>query len=55
MLERYLEDLEVGQSFGSGRFCIHEERIKSFAAQFDRQPFYSTRLLPSTLYSGSGS
>ena len=40
MLERYLEDFEVGQSFGSGRLCIHEERIKSFAAEFDPQPFH---------------
>jgi acyl dehydratase len=40
MLERYLEDFEVGQSFGSGRLCIDEKRIKSFAAEFDPQPFH---------------
>ena len=40
MNERYLEDFAVGQSFGSGRLRIEEERIKSFAAEFDPQPFH---------------
>jgi acyl dehydratase len=37
---RYLEDFAAGQTFGSGRSRIDEERIKSFAAEFDPQPFH---------------
>ena len=33
----YLEDLHAGQTFGSGRLKVTEERIKSFAAEFDPQ------------------
>ena len=40
MTERYLEDFEVGQHFSSGRIRISAERIKSFAAEFDPQPFH---------------
>jgi len=40
MTQRYLEDFAVGQTFGSGRLVIDEERIKSFAAEFDPQPFH---------------
>ena len=40
MRERYLEDFAVGQIFGSGRLVIDKERIKSFAAEFDPQPFH---------------
>lgn len=41
MTERYLEDFEVGQMFGgSTRIRIDHERIKSFAAEFDPQPFH---------------
>jgi acyl dehydratase len=41
MTERYLEDFEVAQTFGgSGRIRIDKERIKSFAAEFDPQPFH---------------
>jgi acyl dehydratase len=40
MTERYLEDFVVGQVFGSGRLRIDAERIKSFAAEFDPQPFH---------------
>lgn len=40
MAERYLEDFVVGQVFGSGRLRIVAERIKSFAAEFDPQPFH---------------
>ena len=36
----YLEDFAVGQRFGSGRLRIEKERIKSFAAEFDPQPFH---------------
>jgi acyl dehydratase len=40
MTERYLEDFAVGQTFGSGRLPIDEDRIKSFASEFDPQPFH---------------
>jgi acyl dehydratase len=40
MTERYLEDFEAGQTFRSGRIRIDADRIKSFAAEFDRQPFH---------------
>jgi acyl dehydratase len=37
---RYLEDFAVGQIYGSGRIAVERERIKSFAAEFDPQPFH---------------
>ena len=40
MTLRYLEDFEIGQTFSSGRFRIDADRIKSFAAEFDPQPFH---------------
>jgi acyl dehydratase len=40
MTKRYLEDFAVGQTFGSARLRIDAERIKSFAAEFDPQPFH---------------
>ena len=40
MTRRYLEDFALGQKFGSGRLTIDEQRIKSFAAEFDPQPFH---------------
>jgi acyl dehydratase len=36
----YLEDFEPGQKFGSGRLSVEAARIKSFAAEFDPQPFH---------------
>ena len=39
-VERYLEDFETGQTFRSGRIRIDVDRIKSFAAEFDPQPFH---------------
>jgi acyl dehydratase len=36
----YLEDFAVGQKFGSRRLKVHAARIKSFAAEFDPQPFH---------------
>jgi acyl dehydratase len=37
----YLEDLQVGQRFASqGEHKVEEERVKSFAAEFDPQPFH---------------
>jgi acyl dehydratase len=40
MTERYLDDYAVGQTFGSGRLRVDAEQIKSFAAEFDPQPFH---------------
>ena len=40
MSSLYLEDFAAGQTFGSGRLRVDEERIKSFAAEFDPQPFH---------------
>ena len=37
---RYLEDFEAGQTFTSGTLRVDEARIKSFAAEFDPQPFH---------------
>jgi acyl dehydratase len=37
---RYLEDFAVGQTYGSGRLRVDEEQIKSFATEFDPQPFH---------------
>lgn len=40
MTGRYLEDFSPGQKFGSGQLRVERERIKSFAAEFDPQPFH---------------
>lgn len=40
MIERYLEDFTVGQTFGSGEIVVEKEDIKAFAAKFDPQPFH---------------
>ena len=40
MILRYLEDFEVGQTFTSHSIRIDADRIKSFAAEFDPQPFH---------------
>ena len=37
---RYLEDFEPGHKFVSGRLSVEAERIKSFAGEFDPQPFH---------------
>jgi len=37
---QYLEDFEAGQKFGSGRLSVEAARIKSFASEFDPQPFH---------------
>ena len=53
MRERYLEDFAVGQIFGSGRLVIDKERIKSFAAEFDPQPFHlDENVAEGTLFRG---
>lgn len=38
--ELYLEDFSIGQVFQSGSLVIEESRIKSFAQEFDPQPFH---------------
>ena len=38
--ERCLEDFHPGHTFVSGRVRIDGDRIKSFAAEFDPQPFH---------------
>jgi acyl dehydratase len=36
----YLEDLQVGQKFTSGRYQMDEKRMKEFAGEFDPQAFH---------------
>jgi acyl dehydratase len=40
MTGRYLEDFAVGQIFRSGLLPVDAARIKTFAAEFDPQPFH---------------
>lgn len=40
MAKRYLEDFAVGQTFSSRRLKVDKDQIKSFAAEFDPQPFH---------------
>ena len=37
---RYLQEFEPGQKFASGRLSVEAARIKSFATEFDPQPFH---------------
>ena len=39
-MERFFEDLSVGQKFKSGTVTVTAERIKAFAREFDPQPFH---------------
>lgn len=49
----YLEDLKIGARFGSGRALVNESEIKSFASQFDPQPFHmSGELSKDTIFQG---
>ncbi|HVF70957.1 MAG TPA: MaoC family dehydratase [Chthoniobacterales bacterium] len=41
--EKYLEDLQVGDRFGSDTIEVTEESIYDFARQFDPQPFHLDR------------
>jgi acyl dehydratase len=53
MSVRYLEDFEVGQSFGSDRLVVDAERIRRFAAEFDPQPFHlDDEVAKSTIFRG---
>jgi acyl dehydratase len=36
----YLDDIQVGQKFGSDSYALDEAQIKAFATQFDPQPFH---------------
>jgi len=36
----YLDDIQVGQKFGSASHVLDETQIKEFASQFDPQPFH---------------
>ena len=40
MAEHYLEDFAVGQVYRTGRLRMESQRIKSFAAEFDPQPYH---------------
>jgi acyl dehydratase len=40
MNTRYLEDFVAGQKFSSGSLRMEKERMISFAAEFDPQPFH---------------
>ncbi|HKT51251.1 MAG TPA: MaoC family dehydratase [Candidatus Angelobacter sp.] len=40
MSQHYLEDFAAGQVYGTGRLRIDDERIRSFAAEFDPQPYH---------------
>ena len=40
MAGRYLEEFAPGQKFASGHLTVDRERIRSFAAEFDPQPFH---------------
>ena len=40
MTKRYLEDYAVGQVYGSPSLRIDVDRIRSFATEFDPQPFH---------------
>jgi len=39
-MEHYLEDFAVGQVYKTGRLRLERERIKSFAAEIDPQPYH---------------
>jgi acyl dehydratase len=52
MTRLYLEDLEVGQRFGSGEYEMTTERIKAFAAEFDPQPFHLDEAAAATSFFG---
>ncbi len=40
MTTRYLEDFAAGQMYGSGWLRVEQERMKTFAEEFDPQPFH---------------
>ena len=49
----FLDDLHVGQRFTSGIHVVDEEQMKTFARQFDPQPFHlDSGAAKDTLFSG---
>jgi acyl dehydratase len=49
----YFDDLRIGQRFVSGTHLIDEEQIKTFAKQFDPQPFHlDAEAAKDTLFKG---
>lgn len=49
----YLDDLRVGQKFGSGRLRMDTDAIRRFAAEFDPQPFHlDDRAAEGTIFRG---
>jgi acyl dehydratase len=38
--DKYLEDFAVGQTYRSGRIRVDPDRIRTFASEFDPQPFH---------------
>jgi acyl dehydratase len=53
MAEFYLGDLHIGQRFASGSHMIDEAQIKSFASEFDPQPFHlDNAVAKTTLFGG---
>src|SRR5687768_9868644 len=49
----YLDDLHVGQRFVSGFHAIDDAQIKTFARQFDPQPFHlDEAMAKGTLFAG---
>jgi acyl dehydratase len=50
---RFLEDFSVGQTFRSGPLQVDKERIQTFAAEFDPQPFHlDEEAARNTIFSG---
>jgi acyl dehydratase len=52
MTKRYLEDFALGQTFSSGRVRVDTERIKTFAAKFNPQPFHLDEAAYNTVFGG---
>jgi acyl dehydratase len=50
MAELYLEDFAVGQRFTSATHAMDVEQIKTFAAQFDPQPFHTDEVAAETSF-----
>ena len=48
----YFDDLHVGQRFTSGTHRLDEARIKTFAAEFDPQPFHLDERTAKTAFFG---
>ena len=53
MIEIYFEDFQVGQVYELGSHTVTEEKIISFATEFDPQPFHiDAGLAAETIYGG---